>query len=122
MRDGFGLGEETREWVARQWRSELLAVLDRFEKSLELISTGIAAANRERQAFALDFFETWRGRQLFQMGRLADAAAVLEGRFDAAGDVPVLGALYAPGVVALRRVAIHTRDEQQRRDPAAPAP
>ncbi len=116
MRDGFGPGEETREWVARQWRSELLAVFDRFEESLELISTGIAAANRERQAFALDFFETWRGRQLFQMGRLADAAAALEGRFDAAGDVPVVGALYAAGVVALGRVAIHTGDARQRRE------
>jgi DNA-binding CsgD family transcriptional regulator/tetratricopeptide (TPR) repeat protein len=119
MRDGFGPGEETREWVARQWRSELLSVLDRFEESLELISTGIAAANRERQAFALDFFETWRGRQLFQMGRLADAAAVLEGRFDTAGDTPVVGALYAAGVVALGRVAIHTGDERQRRETAA---
>lgn len=119
MRDGFGLGEETREWVARQWRSELLAVLDRFDDSLELISTGIAAANRERQAFALDFFETWRGRQLFQTGRLADAAAVLEGRFDATGDRPVVGALYAAGVVALGRVAIHTGDERQRRETTA---
>jgi DNA-binding CsgD family transcriptional regulator/tetratricopeptide (TPR) repeat protein len=118
MRDGFGQGEETREWVARQWRSELLAVLDRFEESIELISTGIAAANRERQAFALDFFETWRGRQLFQTGRLADAAAALEGRFDAAGDRPVVGALYAAGVVALGRVAIHTGDERQRRETA----
>jgi DNA-binding CsgD family transcriptional regulator/tetratricopeptide (TPR) repeat protein len=119
MRDGFGPGEETREWVARQWRSELLAVLDRFDESLELISTGIAAANRERQAFALDFFETWRGRQLFQMGRLADAAAALEGRFDATGDTPVVGALYAAGVVALGRVAIHTGDVRQRRETAA---
>jgi DNA-binding CsgD family transcriptional regulator len=119
MRDGFGHGEETREWVARQWRSELLAVLDRFAESLELISTGIAAANRERQAFALDFFETWRGRQLFQMGHLADAAAALEGRFNAAGDVPVVGALYAAGVVALGRVAIHTGDQRQRRQTAA---
>ncbi|MDT7560697.1 MAG: hypothetical protein QOI68_5167, partial [Pseudonocardiales bacterium] len=119
MRDGFGPGEETREWVARQWRSELLAVLDRFEESVELISTGIAAANRERQGFVLDFFETWRGRQLFQTGHLADAAAVLEGRFDAAGGMPVVGALYAAGVVALGRVAIHTGDERQRRETAA---
>jgi hypothetical protein len=94
-------------------------VLDRFDESIELISTGIAAANRERQAFALDFFETWRGRQLFQMGRLADAAAVLEGRFDPAGDLPVVGALYAASVVALGRVAIHTGDEQHKRETAA---
>ncbi|WP_328606953.1 AAA family ATPase [Amycolatopsis sp. NBC_00345] len=119
MREGFGPGEETREWVARQWRSELLGVLDRFDESTELISMGIAAANRERQAFALDFFETWRGRQLFQLGCLADAAAVLEGRFDATGDVPVVGALYAAGVVALGRVAIHTADQRQRRETTA---
>jgi DNA-binding CsgD family transcriptional regulator/tetratricopeptide (TPR) repeat protein len=119
MRDGFGPGEETREWVAQQWRSELLAVLDRFEESLELISTGIATATRERQAFALDFFETWRGRQLFQTGRLADAAAALEGRFDIDGGVPVVGALHAAGVVALGRVAIHTGDERHKRETAA---
>jgi DNA-binding CsgD family transcriptional regulator len=119
MRDGFGPGEETREWVARQWRSELLAVLDRFDESLELISAGIAAANRERQGFALDFFETWRGRQLFHTGHLPDAAAALEGRFDAAGGMPVVGALYAAGVVALGRVAIHTGDERQKRETAA---
>jgi DNA-binding CsgD family transcriptional regulator len=119
MRDGFGLGEETREWVARQWRSELLAVLDRYEESLELISAGIAAANRERQAFVLDFFETWRGRQLFQTGHLSDAAAALEGRFHAADGTPVAGALYAAGLVALGRVAIHTGDERQKRETAA---
>jgi DNA-binding CsgD family transcriptional regulator len=119
MRHGFGPGEETRGWVARQWRSELLAVLDRFEESLDVISTGIAAANQERQAFALDFFETWRGRQLFQAGRLADATAALEGRFDAAGNRAVDGALYAAGVVALGRVAIHTGDERLRRETTA---
>ena len=119
MRDGFGPGEETREWVARQWRSELLAVLDRFDESLELISSGIASANRERQAFALDFFETWRGRQLFQTGHLPDAAAALEGRFDAAGGTPMAGALYAAGIVSLGRVAIHTGDERHKRETAA---
>ncbi|HTF52581.1 MAG TPA: AAA family ATPase, partial [Pseudonocardia sp.] len=118
MRDGFGPGEETREWVARQWRSELLAVLDRFDESLELISSGIAAANRERQAFALHFFETWRGRQLFQTGHLPDAVAALEGRFDAGG-IPVAGTLYAAGIVSLGRVAIHTGDERHKRETAA---
>jgi DNA-binding CsgD family transcriptional regulator len=119
MRNGFGPGEETREWVARQWRSELLVVLDRFDESLELISTGIAAACRDRQAFALDFFETWRGRQLFQTGSLTDAAATLEGRFGTAGATPVVGALHAAGVVALGRVAIHTGNERHKRETTA---
>ena len=87
--------------------------------SRSLISAGIAAANRERQAFALDFFETWRGRQLFQTGHLPDAAAVLEGRFDPASGMPVAGALYAAGIVALGQVAIHTGDERHKRETAA---
>ncbi len=82
MRRGFGPGEATRELVAYQWRCELLAVLDRLDESVGLIVDGIAAAQRDRQGWALDFFETWRGRQLFQRGELPDAAAVLGGRFD----------------------------------------
>ena len=67
----------------------------------------------------LDFFETWRGRRLFQTGHLSDAAAALEGRFDAADGTPVAGALYAAGLVALGRIAIHTGDERQKRRTAA---
>jgi DNA-binding CsgD family transcriptional regulator len=115
MRDGFGPGESTRERVAQQWRSEVLAVLDRFDESLDLISAGIAAAQRERQAFVLDFFETWRGRQLFQIGRLPDAAAALEERLGAAPERPLVGTLYAAGMVAMGRVAIHTGDETRKR-------
>jgi DNA-binding CsgD family transcriptional regulator len=115
MRDGFGPGELTRERVAQQWRSEVLAVLDRFDESLDVISTGIAAAQRERQAFVLDFFETWRGRQLFQIGRLPDAAAALEERLGAAPERPIVATLYAAGMVALGRVAIHTGDETRKR-------
>jgi DNA-binding CsgD family transcriptional regulator len=118
MRQGFGPGETTRERVAYQWRCELLAVLDRLDESLQLIVDGIGSAQRDRQGWAVDFFETWRGRQLFQSGRLADAAAALEGRFDAEDAEKVVGALYAAGVVALGRVAIHTDDERGKRETA----
>ncbi len=97
MRDGFGPGEATRERVAYQWRCELLAVLDRLDESVQLIADGIGSSQRDRQGWALDFFEffeTWRGRQLFQRGRLSDAAA-LEGRFDPDDAHKVVGALYA---------------------------
>jgi DNA-binding CsgD family transcriptional regulator len=118
MRQGFGHGEGTRELVARQWRSELLAVLDRLDESMELISDGIAAARRDRQGWAVDFFEIWRGRQLLQRGRLSDAAATLEGRFDPDDGDRIVGSLYAAGLVALGRVAIHTGDERLTRETA----
>jgi DNA-binding CsgD family transcriptional regulator len=52
---------------------------------------------------------------LFQTGRLADAGAALEARFESAAGEPVVGALYAAGAVALGRVAIHTGDERRKR-------
>ena len=115
MRRGFGTGEATRERVAYQWRCELLAVLDRLDESVQLIAEGIASAQHDRQGWALDFFETWRGRQLFQRGRLSDAAAALEGRFDPEDTHKIVGTLYAAGVVALGRVAIHTDDQRRKR-------
>jgi DNA-binding CsgD family transcriptional regulator len=118
MRRGFGPGETTQESGASHWRSELLAVLDRLDESMRLISESIASAHRDRQGWKLDFLETWRGRQLFQRGRLSDAAAALEGRFDPEEAHKVGGALHAAGVIALGRVAIHTDDERRKRETA----
>jgi DNA-binding CsgD family transcriptional regulator len=118
MRRGFGPHETTREHVAAHWRCELLAVLDRLDESMGLISEGIASAQRDRQGWALDFFETWRGRQLFQRGRLSDAAAALEGRFDPEEAHKVGGPSHAAALVALGRVAIHTDDERRKRETA----
>lgn len=118
MRQGFGPGERTRVRVTQQWRSELLAALDRLDESMQLISDGIAAARRDRQGWALDFFEIWRGRQLWQRGRLSDAVATLEGRFDPRHGHQIFGSLYAAGVVALGRAAIHTGDERITRETA----
>jgi DNA-binding CsgD family transcriptional regulator len=118
MRQGFGPGEGTRVLVTQQWRSELLAALDRLDESIQLISDGITAARRDRQGWALDFFETWRGRQLWQRGRLSDAVATLEGRFDPQHGHQIFGSLYAAGLVALGRAAIHTGDERITRETA----
>jgi hypothetical protein len=43
---------------------------------------GIADAQRDRQNWALRSFETWRGLQALQAGRLADATLAFEGRFE----------------------------------------
>ena len=42
---------------------------------------GIAAAQRDRNGWAIRIFEIWRGRQLYQLGRLDDAGAILDGQF-----------------------------------------
>ncbi len=118
MRQGFGPGERTRVLVTHQWRSELMAVLDRLDESMQLISDGIATARRDQQGWAVDFFEIWHGRQLWQRGRLSDAVATLEGRFDPRRHHQIFGSLYAAGVVTLGRAAIHTGDERITRETA----
>jgi DNA-binding CsgD family transcriptional regulator len=71
---------------------------------------GVASAQRDRQGWALGIFETGRGRQLLQMGRLADAAAALEGQLTVEVAPQIVSVLDAAGVVALGRVAIHMGD------------
>jgi DNA-binding CsgD family transcriptional regulator len=118
IRRGFGPDDTTYERAAFHWRCELLAVLDRLDESMRLISEGIASAQRDRQGGALEFLETWRGRQLFWRGRLSDAAAALEGRFAPDEANRVGSAVHAAGVVTLGRAAIHTDDERHKRETA----
>jgi DNA-binding CsgD family transcriptional regulator len=63
----------------------------------------------------LHIFETWRGRQLLQAGRLPDAAAILEGQFGLEAPDNQQSVLDVAGVVALGRVAIHTGDARLKR-------
>ncbi len=79
------------------------------------------AAQRGRQAWAIEFFEIYRGRQLLQRGRIADALVALEGRIEPERPHQITGALYAAGLVALGRVAIHTADARLRRQTVAAA-
>jgi DNA-binding CsgD family transcriptional regulator len=59
---------------------------------------------------AVRIWENRRGRQLLQLGRLADAAAALEGSLEPVGQRSQLGLLEAAAVVALGQIAIHTGD------------
>jgi hypothetical protein len=67
--------------VARHLRCGILTVMDRYDEALAAATESIRAAQRARQGWAIHLFETWQGRQLVQLGQLADAAAALEGRF-----------------------------------------
>jgi DNA-binding CsgD family transcriptional regulator len=118
-RAGSVTHDYARERLAQEWRCELMMVLDRVEESVELAADGIAAAGRDRQSWALRIFESWRGRQLLQLGRVQDAAAILEGQFSPEEEDGRESILDVAGVVALGRVALHLGDARLQRMTAA---
>jgi DNA-binding CsgD family transcriptional regulator/tetratricopeptide (TPR) repeat protein len=101
---------QARRQLTTQWLCDALTVVDRLEESLEISTGSITAAQHERQAWALNIFETGRARQWLQMGRLTDAGAALAKLFTSDLAHQVVSVLDAAGVVALGRVAIHTGD------------
>ncbi len=106
--DGQG---DPRARLAQMLRAWVLAASDRYEDALQAIDSGVIAAQRDRQNWALRVFETTRGRQMLQMGNFAEAALALEGRFSREEAHLVAGALHAPSVVALGTLKIHTGDK-----------
>jgi DNA-binding CsgD family transcriptional regulator len=111
-RRGLDSEDDPRERLAHNFRSWLLAAVDRYEEALETIDEGVMAAQRDRQNWALRVFEGSRGRQMLQMGQLSEAAVALEGRYSVNEAHLVVGVLEAPSVVALGKLKIHTRDER----------
>jgi DNA-binding CsgD family transcriptional regulator len=97
--------------LAHMLRAWILAASDRYQDALQVIDAGVAAAQRDRQNWALRIFETTRGRQMLQMGDFTEAALGLEGRFSRGEAHLIAGALHAPSVVALGALKIHTADE-----------
>ena len=110
LRTGLRTSDDTRGHLAYQWRCDVLTMIDRLDESLQMSTEGVASAQRDRQGWALSIFETGRGRQLLQMGRLADAAVALEGQLTVDRASHIVSVLDAAGVVALGRVAIHMGD------------
>jgi len=106
-RAGIHTTDWARERLAREWRCETRTVLDRVDDSLRLAADSIAAAQRDRNGWAIRIFEIWRGRQLHQLGRLDDAGAILDEQFSPDTGDRFIGALDAAGIVALGRVALH---------------
>src|SRR3989454_2659960 len=114
-RDGIFAGDDQRLRLAHMWHGELLSVTDRDDEALAIAGDGLAAAQRDRQGWAYQMFETWHGRMLLRTGRLSEALAVLEGRFALEDGTHAAGVLDAAGIVALGRLAIHTGDTRQAR-------
>src|SRR4029077_6579519 len=65
-RDGIFAGDDQRLRLAHMWHGELLSVADRHEEALAIASDGLAAAQRDRQGWAYQMFETWHGRMLLR--------------------------------------------------------
>ncbi|HEY2437649.1 MAG TPA: AAA family ATPase, partial [Solirubrobacteraceae bacterium] len=110
-RRGLEGQEDARQRLAHNFRSWILAATDRYGEALGVIDEGVAAAQRDRQNWALRVFETTRGRQMLQMGQFGEAAVALEGRFSRDEAHLIVGVLDAPSIVGLGKLKIHTGDE-----------
>jgi DNA-binding CsgD family transcriptional regulator len=116
--DRIGTSANVSQRLAHYFRCWPLAALDRFDEALAVTEAGIASATQDRQNWALHIFETWKGLQGLQAGRLPDAAAALEGRFTLGEADRVVGIIDAANVAALGRVHIHTGDQRAAREVA----
>ena len=103
--------------MADNFRASFLATLDRFDEAFHVADNAIAGAPKDRQDWALRMFESWKGRQLLQRGRLAKAAVALEGSFSLEDAERVVGK-EAPNVVALGKLKIHGGDNAGAREVA----
>jgi DNA-binding CsgD family transcriptional regulator/DNA-binding Lrp family transcriptional regulator len=112
LRDGLADPHGLDEFLTRLWRSMTLLALDREEDALEAIDGLIAESLKRGFSWFLYVAEITRGQMVMQLGRLEEASAVLDGRFDPHGP-PVVTAMDASGVLALGRLALRTGDGRQ---------
>jgi DNA-binding CsgD family transcriptional regulator/tetratricopeptide (TPR) repeat protein len=112
-REGIDAGDDQRLRLGHMWRGEILSVLDAYPEALDVADRGLEAAKRDRQGWAYQMFETWRGRLLFQSGQLPAARATLEPRFADEDGSRAMAVLDAAGVAALARLALHSGDARQ---------
>jgi DNA-binding CsgD family transcriptional regulator len=103
--------EDPRSDVAAAWRCEARAILDDLDSALEETSMRLAAAEREGRAWAVHIWLAWRGRLLFQAGRLDDGRANLDAAL-AMADVGGANVANAAGLLTLGRIGLHTGDDR----------
>jgi hypothetical protein len=91
QRHGLPRQDDARKRMADGFKASFLVALDRFDEAHLVADSGLAAAQKDRQNWALQMFETWKGRQLLQRGQLAEAAVALEGRFNLENSDRIVG-------------------------------
>src|SRR4029077_6539526 len=111
--EGIDAGDGQRLQMAQMWRGDMLSALDDYVGAFDVADRGLEAAKRDRQGWAYEMFETWRGRLLFQSGGLPAARSTLEPRFADEDGSHAMAALDAAGVAALARIALHSGDARQ---------
>ena len=114
----IGTSADVSKRLAGYFRCWPLLALDAFEDADAAADEGIAAATRDRQNWALHIFETWKGLQALETGRLADAAAALEGRYQPAEADRIVSVINAAALAGLGRVRIRTADTRGAREVA----
>jgi DNA-binding CsgD family transcriptional regulator len=117
IRDGIAEAHGLDELLTRLWRSMTLLALDRAEDALQAIDGIIAESLKRGFSWFLHVAELTRGQMLLQLGRLEEAYALLEGRFDPHGPA-VTTSMDAAGLAALGRLALHSGDGRQVRQTA----
>jgi DNA-binding CsgD family transcriptional regulator/tetratricopeptide (TPR) repeat protein len=115
LRERHLADEPQRVLLGEELRAEQIAALDDYDLSLQLTSDGLVAAQGSHQAWGVQLWDRWRGRQLLQLGRLPDAGASLESIAEPGEYVSPGNILDAAAVVALGRLAIHRGDKPLRR-------
>jgi DNA-binding CsgD family transcriptional regulator len=108
---GAETGERAQVQAAEWFRANVLAALGRMDDGLAVVSTGLAIAKRDHQAWIAPRWDIWRGWLLLQLGRLSDARAALEGAFASQGYELALAIPDAAGLLALGQIAVHTGDQ-----------
>ena len=111
LRDRIADADGLDELLTRLWRTAALFALDRADDALDAADAMIADALKRGFAYFLHIAEMTRGQLLLQMGRLEEASAMLEGRFESR-EAPVSTPMDAAGVVALGRVALYTGESR----------
>jgi DNA-binding CsgD family transcriptional regulator len=102
--------EDPHSDVAAAWRCEAQAILDGLDMALAESNLRLAAAERAGRAWAVHIWLAWRGRLLFQAGRLDDGRANLDAAL-AMADVGGANVANAAGVLTLGRIGLHTGDD-----------
>jgi DNA-binding CsgD family transcriptional regulator len=112
----IGTSADVSKRLAAYFRCWPLLALDEFEKADAAADEGIAAATRDRQNWALHIFETWKGLQALETGRLADAATALEGRYQPSEANRLVSIINAAALAGLGRVRLHAGDRRGARE------
>ena len=112
-REGAGKEDDTRLRLAHMWHGEVLSDLDRYDEAFAIAADGLVSAERDRQEWTYQNFETWHARMLFETGRLSEAADALERRFGGEDGSRSGGVLDIAGIVVLGEIAIHAGDTRQ---------